>query len=103
VKNWSKQLIWEGESFTFPFSVVWYDNEVKSMIADGTVKNKDKTVFESGGEYMIYSCEEHIEIALDDIVDKYQTYPVLSQVPVDNRTTCCEYCEKQAVYMVANK
>ena len=52
---------------------------------------------------MIYSCEEHVEIALDDIVDKYQTYPVLSQIAVDNPSTSCEYCEKQAVYMVANK
>ena len=52
---------------------------------------------------MIYSCEEHVDIALDDIVDQYQTYPVLSQVPVDNSSTTCEYCEKRAVYMVANK
>ncbi|WHY77608.1 CxxH/CxxC protein [Neobacillus sp. WH10] len=52
---------------------------------------------------MIYSCEEHIEIALDDIVDQYQTYPVLSKIPVDKSSTSCEYCEKQAVYMVANK
>ncbi|MEH7546765.1 CxxH/CxxC protein [Neobacillus vireti] len=52
---------------------------------------------------MIYSCEEHVDIALDDIVDKYQTYPVLSQVSVDNPTASCEYCEKRAVYMVANK
>jgi len=52
---------------------------------------------------MIYSCEEHVDIALDDIVDKYQTYPVLSQVSVDKPTTSCEYCEKRAVYMVANK
>ncbi|QIZ05916.1 CxxH/CxxC protein [Priestia megaterium] len=52
---------------------------------------------------MIYCCEEHVDIALDDIVDQYQTYPVLSQIPVDKSSTGCEYCEKQAVYMVANK
>ena len=52
---------------------------------------------------MIYSCEEHIDIALDDIVDKYQTYPVLSQISVDKQAETCEYCENQAVYMVANK
>jgi CxxH/CxxC protein (TIGR04129 family) len=52
---------------------------------------------------MIFSCEEHVEIALDDIVDQFQTYPVLSQVPVDKSSTGCEYCEKPAVYMVANK
>jgi len=52
---------------------------------------------------LIYICEEHIEIALDDIVDQYQTYPVLSKISVDKSSTSCEYCEKQAVYMVANK
>jgi len=73
------------------------------MIADGKAKNSHNEIYLKVGRKMIYSCEEHIDIALDDIVDKYQTYPVLSQIPVDKASTGCEYCEKQAVYMVANK
>ena len=52
---------------------------------------------------MIYSCEEHVDIALDDIVDEYQTFPVLSKIDVDNLSTSCEYCQNGAVYIVANK
>jgi len=51
----------------------------------------------------IYSCEEHVEIALDDIVDKYGTSPVLTKIAVDNLSTTCEYCKKAAVYLVANE
>lgn len=52
---------------------------------------------------MIYSCEEHVEIALDEVVDEYETYPVLSKVDVDNLSATCEYCQNAAVYVVANK
>lgn len=52
---------------------------------------------------MIYACEEHVEIALDDIVDEYLTSPVLTKIPVDNLSTTCEYCQNPAVYLVANK
>lgn len=52
---------------------------------------------------MIYSCEEHVDIALDDIVDEFMTFPVLSKIDVDNLTTNCEYCQNPATYVVANK
>jgi CxxH/CxxC protein (TIGR04129 family) len=52
---------------------------------------------------MIYSCEEHVDIALDTIVDEHGTFPILSKLTVDNLSTTCEYCEKLAVYMVANE
>lgn len=51
----------------------------------------------------IYSCEEHVEIALDTIVDELQTFPVLTKIDVDKLSTPCEYCQKQAVYMVGNE
>ncbi len=54
-------------------------------------------------EKMIYCCEEHVDIALDTIVDEYETYPVLTKIDVDNLSTSCEYCQNTAVYMVANK
>lgn len=56
---------------------------------------------------MIYCCEEHVDIALDNIVDQFETAPKLtkvSEVPgVDNREQTCGYCEKPAIYIVANE
>jgi CxxH/CxxC protein (TIGR04129 family) len=52
---------------------------------------------------MIYCCEEHVDIALDTVVDEYETFPVLTKITGDNLSTSCEYCQNEAVYMVANK
>ncbi|MFB6466473.1 CxxH/CxxC protein [Cytobacillus sp. Hz8] len=53
---------------------------------------------------MIYCCEEHVEIALDTIVDEYETFPNLSKIPEEKElSTACEYCQNPAVYVVANK
>ncbi|CRK82475.1 CxxH/CxxC protein [Neobacillus massiliamazoniensis] len=52
---------------------------------------------------MIYSCEEHVDIALDEVVDKSGEFPILTKIDVDNLSTSCEYCQNPAVYMVANK
>ncbi|MCM3764196.1 CxxH/CxxC protein [Neobacillus niacini] len=52
---------------------------------------------------MIYSCEEHVDIALESIVIEYETFPVLDKISVDKLSTTCGFCEKQAVYVVANK
>jgi CxxH/CxxC protein (TIGR04129 family) len=52
---------------------------------------------------MIYSCEEHVDFALDEIVDEFMTFPVLSKIDGDNLSTPCEYCQNPATYVVANK
>lgn len=52
---------------------------------------------------MIYCCEEHVEIALDEIVDKFFVFPVMTKLDVDKLSTSCEYCRNKAIYMVANK
>lgn len=52
---------------------------------------------------MIYCCEEHVDIALDTIVDEYETFPILSKIPEDQLSTTCEYCEKRALYIVENE
>ncbi|MFO1442258.1 CxxH/CxxC protein [Bacillus sp. Bva_UNVM-123] len=53
---------------------------------------------------MIYSCEEHIDIAIDTIVDEYETFPQLTKVTEEEKlSTTCEYCQNQAIYIVANK
>lgn len=55
-------------------------------------------------EQMIYSCEEHVDIAIDTIVDEHETFPMLSQISDDKRlSTTCEYCRNNAVYVVANE
>jgi CxxH/CxxC protein (TIGR04129 family) len=51
----------------------------------------------------IYTCEEHVDIALDTIVDELETFPLLTKIDVDNLSTTCEYCEKPAVYIVGNE
>jgi CxxH/CxxC protein (TIGR04129 family) len=52
---------------------------------------------------LIYCCEEHVDFALDMVVDEFETFPVLSKVSGDNLSTSCEYCQNRAVYIVANK
>ncbi|MDP4084644.1 MAG: CxxH/CxxC protein [Bacillota bacterium] len=52
---------------------------------------------------MIYSCDEHVDIALDTIVDEYETFPILTKLDGDNLLTTCEYCDKRATYIVGNK
>ncbi|WP_445489216.1 CxxH/CxxC protein [Niallia sp. 03133] len=53
---------------------------------------------------MIYSCEEHIDIAIDTVVNEHETFPILEKIPEDKKlSTTCEYCKNTAIYMVANK
>ena len=52
---------------------------------------------------MIYCCEEHVDIAIDTIVDEFETFPLLSKVEPEDLSTSCEYCQNSAVYMVANE
>ncbi|PLR79994.1 CxxH/CxxC protein [Bacillus canaveralius] len=53
---------------------------------------------------MIYCCEEHVELALDVAVDEYETAPKFEKISDEQSLlTTCGYCEKPAVYMVANE
>lgn len=57
-----------------------------------------------GNEKMIYSCEEHVDIAIDTVVDEYETFPQLSKISDEERlSTTCEYCQNKAIYLVANE
>ncbi|WP_100332663.1 CxxH/CxxC protein [Bacillus xiapuensis] len=52
---------------------------------------------------MIYCCNDHVELALDVIVDEYETFPVLRKLKEEEKmSTACEYCRKEAEYMVEN-
>ncbi len=51
---------------------------------------------------MIYCCEEHVELALDEMVDEHELAPKLEKV-VENSDFICGYCGQQAVYIVGNE
>lgn len=52
---------------------------------------------------MIYCCEEHVELALDVVVDEYETFPNLEKLKEGkDLSTTCEYCQKPAEYLVGN-
>ena len=53
---------------------------------------------------MIYCCEEHVDLALDTVVDEYETFPHFSKISKEEKlSTTCEYCRNTAVYIVANE
>jgi CxxH/CxxC protein (TIGR04129 family) len=51
-----------------------------------------------GARKMIFTCEEHIDIAIDEYVDETEQAPDIE--PVDNNEQQCRFCEKTAVYVV---
>ena len=75
------------------------------MLSAGEDRDNEKRLqsLEGRGFHMIYCCREHVELALDIIVDEHETAPVLEELKEDAKlSTGCEYCEKPAVYIVAN-
>lgn len=53
---------------------------------------------------VIYCCEEHVELAMDVIINEKETYPILEKCnTIHNLSTTCEYCEKPSVYIVSNE
>jgi CxxH/CxxC protein (TIGR04129 family) len=64
------------------------------------IKNVNRN-FLKGLKEMIYSCDDHIELALDVAVDESGTFPELNKVE-NKLSTTCEYCEKPAIYIVGN-
>ena len=52
---------------------------------------------------MIYCCKEHVELALDIIVDEHETAPVLKELKNEGElSTPCAYCKETAAYIVGN-
>ncbi len=51
-----------------------------------------------------YSCETHINHALDVFVAAEENFPIMEMVPKDEKlSTSCTYCEEAALYVVANE
>ena len=44
----------------------------------------------------IYACEDHIDEAMDEVIDGKETFPVINKITGFK----CTYCEKEAKYEV---
>ncbi|MFX3623283.1 MAG: CxxH/CxxC protein [Ectobacillus sp.] len=52
----------------------------------------------------ISCCQEHVELALDIIVDEFETAPVIHNINnTDEQEKTCEYCQNRAIYVVSNE
>ncbi|OQM44473.1 CxxH/CxxC protein [Anoxybacillus sp. UARK-01] len=51
---------------------------------------------------MIMCCEEHMELAIDVYVDNHEKAPEIYSLSVDKYDGICEYCSRQAAYIVGN-
>ncbi|MFP3916540.1 CxxH/CxxC protein [Lysinibacillus telephonicus] len=51
-----------------------------------------------------YSCETHINHALDVVVAETEEYPIMDILNEEEKlSTKCSYCEEQATYVVSSK
>ena len=51
-----------------------------------------------------YSCETHIDHALDMLVAETGDFPIMEMLNEDEKlSTKCSYCEEQATYIVSSK
>jgi len=51
-----------------------------------------------------YSCETHINHALDVFVAEQGKFPIMGAVPEEEKlSTKCTYCKEPAIYVVANE
>mgnify|MGYP002556362749 FL=1 len=45
---------------------------------------------------LIYACEEHIDEAMDEIINEKETFPVINEMTEKK----CDYCDKKSKYEV---
>ncbi len=52
----------------------------------------------------IYSCQSHIEQALEDLIIKQEVFPIMEMIEENEKlSTKCMYCEEAPLYVVANE
>ncbi|WP_332632452.1 CxxH/CxxC protein [Halalkalibacter flavus] len=51
---------------------------------------------------MYYACNEHIEVAIDMVVDEEELAPVVEKVETSKEplSTSCSFCDSAAIYSV---
>lgn len=51
---------------------------------------------------MYYCCEDHVELALDIVVDENELAPILEKLePEKQLSTHCHFCSQQAIYRIS--
>ncbi|MFD1734978.1 CxxH/CxxC protein [Bacillus salitolerans] len=51
----------------------------------------------------IHACMEHVDVAIDTIVDECEIAPEIKELNDDEKlSTACEYCQNTAIYLVSN-
>ena len=51
-----------------------------------------------------YSCENHIDHALDMFVAETEQFPIMDKLSEEEKlSTKCSYCDEQATYIVSSK
>ena len=52
---------------------------------------------------MILCCKDHVELALDEIVDEFEVAPIIRELTEEEKlSTTCGYCDEQPIYIVEN-
>ena len=52
----------------------------------------------------IFSCETHINQALDMLVAEEKTFPMMEKIKEEEKlSTTCSYCNNPAIYIVASE
>jgi CxxH/CxxC protein (TIGR04129 family) len=50
-----------------------------------------------------YVCENHADLAMEKLIDQYETPPILDVFTgEEDLSTNCEYCGEKSAYIVAN-
>jgi CxxH/CxxC protein (TIGR04129 family) len=49
---------------------------------------------------IIYACEDHVEMALDDYINESETAPKLMKIQDEKQK--CSYCREEAKYLITN-
>lgn len=50
---------------------------------------------------MYYCCEEHVELAIDMIVDEEEKAPIMEKIEVEKQlSTLCTFCAEKAIYQL---
>lgn len=47
-----------------------------------------------------HACLEHVEEAMDHIIDESELAPVLEEVNKEDLSTSCSFCSEKALYII---
>ncbi|MCT8139999.1 CxxH/CxxC protein [Anaerobacillus sp. CMMVII] len=51
---------------------------------------------------MYYCCEEHVDLAIDIVVDERELAPIMEKIdPEKKLSTTCNFCTEKAIYQIS--